>query len=68
MMALTTSKRAYFGDCELQEWKAAGLPQATRAKGVIQTIERVTIERQLGKLTPTDFERVKQSVRTILEL
>ena len=67
VVALSTQRGAmYYGDCDLQEWREAGLPRATKAKGVIQTIDRSTIERRLGALSPSDFDRVKEAVRLIL--
>jgi mRNA interferase MazF len=67
VMALSTQRgAAYYGDCDLADWRVAGLPQPTKAKGVIQTIDRATIEKRLGTLSPSDFDRVKESVRLVL--
>ena len=69
VVALSTQRRAeYYGDCDLVDWSSAGLPQPTKAKGVIQTIERTTVDRRLGTLSPADFERVRESLRLILGL
>jgi len=69
MLALSTRRGDhYFGDCEIVDWQGAGLPQPTKAKGVIQTIEQRTVESRLGTLSANDFTRVKQSVRDILGL
>jgi hypothetical protein len=69
VVALTTNMRgSYFGDCDLIDWQSAGLPRPSKAKGVIQTVEQATIERQYGKLAAPDFARVKDSIRRILEL
>jgi mRNA interferase MazF len=69
MVALTTQKgRHYFGDCPIVDWKAAGLPQESTAKGVVRTIERALITHRLGSLTTADLERVRDSLRAILGL
>jgi mRNA-degrading endonuclease toxin of MazEF toxin-antitoxin module len=67
VVALSTQRAAtYYGDCDLADWRVAGLPQPTKAKGVIQTIDRSTIERRLETLSSADLDRVKQSARLIL--
>lgn len=67
VVALSTQRAAtYYGDCDLADWQMAGLPQPTKAKGIVQTVDRATIERRLGTLSPADFDRVKDSVRLIL--
>ena len=67
VVALSTQRGAiYYGDCDLHDWRDAGLPRPTKAKGVIQTIDRSTIERRLGALSSSDLDRVKGSVRLIL--
>lgn len=67
VVALSTQRGAvYYGDCDLHDWREAGLPRPTKAKGVIQTIERSTIERRLGALSSSDLDRVKEGVRLIL--
>ena len=69
IVALTTNTRdSYYGDCNLNDWRAAGLPKPTKAKGVIQTMERQMIERRLGTLSAADLNSVKQSLRDILGL
>lgn len=69
IVALSTQMGAtYFGDCDLIEWQAAGLPRATKAKGVIETVSRRVVHRQMGALTPEDFQRVQRSVLDIMGL
>ena len=58
----------YFGDYDLVDWAAAGLSQRSRAKGVIETIERSMIHRALGKLSQRDLDAIKDRLRLILEL
>lgn len=58
----------YYGDCDLVNWRQAGLPLPTKAKGVVETIARSTVERRYGTLSPTDLRRVQDSVRLILGL
>jgi hypothetical protein len=59
---------SYYGDCDIVDWKAAGLPLPTKAKGVIQTVERDSIDYQYGSLTNDDLESVKSSVRMLFAL
>ena len=69
IVALTSQlDRTYFGDCEIRDWKAAGLKRPSIAKGFISTIKRTTISRELGFLGKEDYNRVKDSVRSILAL
>ena len=69
IVPLTTQmNNSYFGDYDLMDWSAAGLSQRSRAKGVIETIERSTIERIVGKLSLRDLNAIKESLRRILEL
>ena len=69
IVALTSQMgRTYFGDCQIREWKTAGLKRPSIAKGFISTIKRTTISHQLGVLGEEDYNRVKDSVRSILAL
>ena len=72
VVALTSSPHAmantYYGDYVLSDWRAAHLPQPSKAKGVIQTIERATIERIFGSLTDGDLRNLKDCIRTTLGL
>ncbi|MHB8375344.1 MAG: type II toxin-antitoxin system PemK/MazF family toxin [Dehalococcoidia bacterium] len=69
VVALTTKmQHAYFGDYDLIDWQHAGLPKPSRAKGVIQTIERVTIAGQYGSLSASDLDNLKECIRQILGL
>jgi mRNA interferase MazF len=58
----------YFGDYEIEYWQEAGLPQPSKVKGVIHTIDRATIEDNIGKLTNHDYDKLKDCVRDILNL
>ncbi len=69
MVALTSQPaRSYFGDCEILDWKAAGLPLASTAKGAIRTVDRGLFVQRLGSLTPSDWRRLQQTLRDILGL
>jgi mRNA interferase MazF len=69
MMALSTQMSStYFGDYPLRDWQTAGLPKPTKARGVIQTIERSTIEQDIGSLSGRDLGQVQASVRKIMGL
>ena len=56
------------GDCQISDWQQAGLVAPTKAKGVIETVARSAIRRDIGTLTQSDFNRVKDGIRTIFEL
>ena len=64
----TRMSSAYFGDYDLVDWASAGLPQRSRAKGVLATIERATIEKLYGKLSDQDLDGIKSSLRSMLDL
>ena len=69
VLALSSQMQVtYYGDCELLDYKGAGLPAPTKAKGVIETVAQASIDHQYGFLTAVDFVRVKDSVREILNL
>lgn len=70
IVALTSQidNREYFGDCEIQDWRGAGLKCPTLSKGVISTVKRTAISRELGRLGVDDYDRVKDSLRAILNL
>lgn len=69
IVPLTTKMRnTYHGDYDLVDWDTAGLPVACRSKGIIQTIERATIERHFGKLTARDLVDLQGTIRLILGL
>lgn len=69
VVALTTKmQNYYFGDYDIIDWQQAGLPRPSRAKGVIQTIERVTISGLYGRLSAGDLDNLRDCVRRILGL
>lgn len=69
IVPLTSQMRAsYFGDYDLVDWAAAGLPKVSRAKGVLETFERAMIEKTYGALSTRDLAGIKGSVRRILEI
>lgn len=68
IVALSTQQNSYHGDCEINDWRLAGLQLPTKAKGVIQTIARSSVDYQYGTLSDSDWGRVKDSIRTILGL
>lgn len=69
IVPLTTNLRGQrFGDHLLEDWEAASLPRPSLAKGVIETVERSTFDRQLGRLTPRDLAAVEGSLRQVLGL
>lgn len=69
VVALTTSSQGpYFGDCPIVDWSSAGLMAPTKAKGVIETLERAVFEKKIGALSARDFQDVQASIRLILGL
>ena len=69
VLALTGSVHiAYHGDCDIQDWQVAGLAKESKAKGVLQTIDRASVDYQYGHLSPADLDRVKDSLRLILNV
>ena len=68
MVPLSTKAGGYYGDCAVNDWRAAGLNMATTAKGVIQTLERSAVERRIGTLSESDFGALKSCLRTTLGL
>jgi mRNA-degrading endonuclease toxin of MazEF toxin-antitoxin module len=57
-----------FGDHPLLDWAAAGLPRASLAKGIIETVDRTTFVRSLGPLTDRDMAELEASLRDVLGL
>jgi mRNA interferase MazF len=70
VMGLTSNVQVppRFGECDVMDWQAAGLPAPSKAKGQFSTIERAAIERQLGSLSQGDLARLQASARNILNL
>lgn len=58
----------YYGDYLLTGWMAAGLPRPSKAKCVLSTIDRSTIEGTYGNLADADFQQVKENLRSVLGL
>lgn len=56
----------YYGDYYLLDWQSAGLPKPSKAKGIIETIDRTTIEKTFGTLSSNDFINLKDCIRTML--
>lgn len=66
MLAVTGQPgRAYFGDCEIVDWRQAGLSKPSTAKGVFRTIDRALVHRRLGSLTTADYDRIQHSIKLI---
>ena len=69
IVPLTTNlSNQRFGDQVLVDWVQAGLPRASLAKGVIETIERSTFARRLGRLSARDMTALEASLRRVLGL
>jgi mRNA interferase MazF len=61
-------EETFFGDYVISDWQDAGLPVPSKAKGVIATIDRATIEGIYGKLSNHDFRQLKICMRSVLGL
>ena len=55
-----------YGDIPIQNWREAGLLLPSKAKAVIQTVERRMIKKQLGSLSVGDLLSIQQSMKAIL--
>lgn len=56
------------GDCVISDWQPAGLVTPSKTKGVGATIVRSAINREIGRLSRSDYERVQDGVRAIFSL
>jgi mRNA interferase MazF len=61
-------ENSYYGDYIFSDWRVAGLPKPCKAKGVIETIDRSTIEGTYGNLSDQDFQQLKICLRSMLGL
>lgn len=69
MMAISSRIDApRFGDYVLGDWQAAGLPRPSLAKGVIRTINRRLIARNIGSISDADLAGIRKSLRQILDV
>ena len=57
-----------YGDRLLRDWAEAGLPRASMAKGVIETVDRSRFGRTLGRVNDRDLQQVESSLRMVLGL
>lgn len=70
VIAAVTSniERELVGDTEIKEWKKANLLYPSIVTGILQTIKNNMIERKLGALTSTDFQKVQKNLKLALSL
>lgn len=54
------------GDTLLNDWGAAGLLKSSAVRGVLATVDKADVVRQLGTLSANDLARVEQGVAGIL--
>lgn len=57
-----------YGDQLLLDWAAAGLPRASMAKGVVETVDRARFGRTPGRVSGRDLQAVESSLRMVLGL
>lgn len=55
-----------FGDTPIEGWKKAGLLKPSVAKPVVATVEQRLVKKRLGRLSETDREAVRSTLRMIL--
>ena len=61
--AITSNiKRVLTGDSPIENWKKAGLLYPSIVTGVIQTVKRNMIIRKLGRLSESDYKKVKMNL------
>jgi mRNA interferase MazF len=68
LIAITSQVRTplAIGEVELVEWKKAGLLKASVIKPVLTTIEKVLVQRKLGRLEQSDRNALENALRVIL--
>ena len=54
------------GDVLLEDWHQAGLVRPSAFRGLILTVDRNKIIRELGQLSEADFKKIKQGVADIM--
>ena len=57
-----------YGDHVLNDWRSAGLPLPTKAKAVLETVQRTAAKNRLGVLSPSDLSGVELVTREALGL
>ena len=69
LAAITSNiERLLTGDCQIRQWKAAGLPLPSTVTGIIRTIKQEMIVKKLGELPPADLGAVEEQLRLVLAL
>jgi mRNA interferase MazF len=61
-----TSQGQQEADLALSKWQAAGLPKQTWIKPLIGTLSLGIVDRQIGKLDPSDYRCVRAAVALLL--
>lgn len=64
----SNTRRRFFGDHLLHDWKGAGLLFPSVVTAVLRTVKRTMIERRLGAMPRSDMDAVDHQVRRVLEL
>ena len=69
VVAITSNtERMLVGDLLISDWRRAGLLFPSVATGIIRTIKRSMIARNLGRMSSRDLKAVEASLRSILKL
>ena len=67
--AITSNvSRLLFGDTKIERWQAAGLLYPSVVTGILRTVHARLILRQLGRLSSSDWEAVRRSVKKAIGL
>ncbi len=64
---LTSVSRSTAFDCEIKEWRRAGLLLPTWGRAKLATVTPRLVLKRLGRLTPADLARVDRIVRRALQ-
>jgi PemK-like, MazF-like toxin of type II toxin-antitoxin system len=70
LMAVTSQIGASggFGETVITGWKEAGLLKPSTLKPVLFTVERLLIQRKLGKLGEPDRSSLRRNLATLIEI
>lgn len=59
-------KRVYEGDSEITNWEKAGLKVPSLATAIIQTVKKNRVQKRIGQLENSDFEKIEKNISKVL--
>ena len=65
-MITTAARSSWPSDVALRQWRAAGLPRASKIRFKVFTLDLRLLLRSLGALSEQDSERVRAAARKVL--